>query len=367
MSDKIRSMIVTATMAIILFGTAAWCWMRTPDEYSSAERRRLAVMPELSADKIADGSFMSEFESYAADQFPMRDNFRSIKAFSEYNFLRKLDNNGLYAENGYISEIEYPLNETMLDHAAERFRYIYDTYITENNRVYFSLVPDKNCHIAKQSGRLSLDYDELTLMMRDKTSYMQYIDITGFLEAEDYYRTDTHWRQERIVDIAQHIAHEMGTEISGNFEYNELDHDFHGVYSGQYALEAEPDKLVYLTNDAIDGCTVKSYSTGSPVTSVVYNMEKSTGRDPYEMFLSGSEPLLVIENPSCKTGKRLIMFRDSFASSLAPLLIEGYSEITLVDIRYIQSSALGNFINFEDQDVLFMYSAILMNNSLALR
>ena len=68
-----------------------------------------------------------------------------------------------------------------------------------------------------------------------------------------------------------------------------------------------------------------------------------------------------------KTEKELILFRDSFGSSIAPLLVEGYSKITIVDIRYVQSEYLGNFIKFEDQDVLFLYSTMLLNNSLALR
>jgi hypothetical protein len=96
-------------------------------------------------------------------------------------------------------------------------------------------------------------------------------------------------------------------------------------------------------------------------------MEKSTGKDPYEMFLSGTSPLITIENPDIRTSKELILFRDSFGSSMAPLLAQGYKKITVVDIRYMQSSFLGNFIEFTDQDVLFLYSTTLINNSTAMR
>ena len=92
-------------------------------------------------------------------------------------------------------------------------------------------------------------------------------------------------------------------------------------------------------------------------------MEKAAGKDPYEMFLSGSVSLLTIENQSAKTDKELVIFRDSFASSLAPLLIDGYAKITLVDIRYLPPERLGNWLSFEDQDVLFLYSASVLNNS----
>ena len=41
--------------------------------------------------------------------------------------------------------------------------------------------------------------------------------------------------------------------------------------------------------------------------------------DPYSVFLSGSKSLLTITNPSADTDRELVIFRDSFASSLAPL------------------------------------------------
>ena len=85
------------------------------------------------------------------------------------------------------------------------------------------------------------------------------------------------------------------------------------------------------------------------------------------MFLSGSEPLITIENEHATTDKELIMFRDSFGSSIAPLFIEAYKKITLVDIRYIQSDFLENFIKFDNQDVLFIYSTTLLNNSKAFK
>ena len=62
-----------------------------------------------------------------------------------------------------------------------------------------------------------------------------------------------------------------------------------------------------------------------------------------------------------------MIFRDSFTSSLAPLLLETYSKITLVDTRYVQTAMLGYFLDFTNQDVLFIYSTGLLNNSLALK
>ena len=159
----------------------------------------------------------------------------------------------------------------------------------------------------------------------------------------------------------------MGTNVKSDYKVNTLDNPFYGVYAGQYAIPVKPDTIKYLTNNTIDNCIVTYYDTGMPEVREIYNMDKAYSKDPYEMFLSGVAPLITIENPNAKTDKELVMFRDSFGSSLAPLLAEGYSKITVVDIRYMQSSFVGSFVDFENCDVLFIYSTALLNNSTAMK
>ena len=85
------------------------------------------------------------------------------------------------------------------------------------------------------------------------------------------------------------------------------------------------------------------------------------------MFLSGNQSVITIKNPLNDSGKRLVVFRDSFGSSIAPLWIEMYSEIVLVDLRYISSDKLGEYVEFEEADVLFLYSAMMLNNSMGMK
>ena len=197
---------------------------------------------------------------------------------------------------------------------------------------------------------------------------MEYIDVTDLLSADDYYRTDTHWRQEKITDISDHILNEMGKGINGgSYQENTSPYPFYGVYSGQYALPVEPDEIKYLTNDTIDNAIVTYYPSGLPQKGEMYNMEKASGKDPYEMFLSGTMPLITIEKQGGNPKNHLVLFRDSFGSSIAPLFLEGYDKITVIDTRYMASEMLGNLVDFEGADVLFLYSTTLLNNSLAIR
>ena len=116
----------------------------------------------------------------------------------------------------------------------------------------------------------------------------------------------------------------------------------------------------YLTGDAIDGCSVYDWQNQRPIP--VYDKKKAADKDPYECFLSGPLSLLTIKNPNARNEKRLIIFRDSFGSAIAPLLISGYEQITLADLRYIRPEILEKFISFEKCDVLFLYSTLVLNS-----
>ena len=72
------------------------------------------------------------------------------------------------------------------------------------------------------------------------------------------------------------------------------------------------------------------------------------------MFLSGPAAVLTVDNPNAQTQRELIVFRDSFGSSLVPLLVPGYSKVTLLDIRYVATEFLPQVVEFGDQDVLFL-------------
>ena len=353
-------------LVFVFFALSVGAWMQPAAEYSATERRKLEQLPKLTFESVSEGKFMTDFEEYTLDQFPLRDGFRSLKAWVSQNIFRKSDNNDIYVADGYAVKMEYPLKEESLVYAGERFRNIYEKYLKDSGgEIYLSLIPDKNYFLAEQSGHLSMDYERLFTTMQEEMPYAEYIDITDLLSIEDYYKTDVHWRQEKLVDVAGRIGGVMGITSGNGYKVKTLADDFYGVYFGQSALNLPGEKLHYLTNETLEQCTVYNYENDQ--TLGIYNQEKARGDDPYEIFLSGPVSLLKIENPKAKTDKELVVFRDSFGSSLVPLLAEGYQAVTLVDIRYIQSDFLVNFVDFQDKDVLFLYSTVVLVNSETLK
>ena len=130
---------------------------------------------------------MSDFESYAVDTFPFRDFLRGIKAVTALHVFLRQDNNGIYAQEGFLASMEYPMNEASLSQAARRFGYIREKYLTDENRIYLSVIPDKNCFLAEKSGHLSMDYRDFEKKMADLAEFAEYISISDLLERDDYY------------------------------------------------------------------------------------------------------------------------------------------------------------------------------------
>ena len=337
-------------------------WFGQRQEVSDSERRPLAQMPEIRLNTVLSGRFMEDFEDFSLDQFPLRDGFRTLKALFTTHILGQSDTNGIYPAQGHLVKQEYPLRESSVTHAADRFAYLYERYLVDSD-VYFAVVPDKGQYLAEDSGHLTLSHDEMAALFREKLPWATHIDLRNSLDVDDYYRTDTHWRQENLFDAAKVLCDAMNVAAPDPADYipTAIDRPFYGVYSGQAALPVEPDTLYVLESQLLQDCSVYDHESGK--TLEVYDRTKLESKDLYDIFLSGSRSLLTIENPGAKTGRELIVFRDSFGSAMIPLLLTDYAKVTVVDIRYLQPALLDRYIRFSGQDVLFLYSTLVLNNS----
>ena len=354
-----------ALLVLIWIGLTGLLWFGPRKDSSDAERRPLAQMPEISVETLLNGKFMTAFEDYTLDQFPLRDRFRQLKALTHYYVFGQKDNNEIYIADGHAAQMEYPLDEGSVDRALKQFQKVYDRYLKDSgSRIYTTVIPDKGYYLAEENGYLALDYEKMFAQVQSGMPWAEYVDITACLGIGNYYYTDTHWRQEYILVVAKALSQAMGVTYPRieDFTQTLLERPFYGVYYGQAALPMKSEPMYILENELLDGCSVFNYTTGK--TAPVYDMEKLYSKDQYEVFLSGAQSLLRIDNPKGDPDKRLILFRDSFGSSLAPLLVQNYGQVILVDIRYIMVENLGRFVDFQNADVLFMHSSLVLNKNL---
>ncbi len=343
--------------------------------YIDSERRPPSELPELNLENFLGGNYAGDFEKYATDSFVFRDELRELKAVFNYGVFRKLDNNDIYLKDGSMMKIEQKIDEKSVEYVLKKFENLYEKYLKNSDcKIYASIIPDK-AYFAKRDGDLipTYDYEEMFAKVKDGMPYAVHIDVTDVLQLSDFYLTDTHWRQEKIIPVAKKISEAMGNDYDSSFEEIDSGIEFRGVNSGHSALRGVFEKLLYLENKTIENCetvnlekqyTFKDYDASQ---EKVYNLEKLESKDPYEVFLSGACAAVLMKNENAKSEKRLIVFRDSYGSSLAPLLLEDYSEILLLDIRYMASELVGEFADFENADVLFLYSTTLINSGSALK
>lgn len=332
-------------------------------EISSIERRKLTLFPDITLTSILDNSFMDRFEQYTLDQFPFRDKFLELKTYVDYNLFKRLDSNDLFTYDNHIYKLNYPLNEKEVYKFTEKVNYLYETYLNSMN-VYYSVIPDKNYFLTIEDYP-KIDYEKMLTILNKEIKNLSYINIIDSLNINDYYFTDLHWKQENLDKIALTLSKEMNFDYVSNFTFEKDYYPFYGSYYGNGFNNIPKDTIKYLYNEAILNAKVTYYEDS--YNSHIYNEEQLGGLDSYNVFLNGPSPFIEIINENALSNKELIIFRDSFTSSLAPLLVNSYSKISLIDLRYMPTSEIESFLEFNNQDVLFLYNTSIINNSSILK
>jgi len=326
------------------------------NEISYSERRKLQTFPEFSL----DNEYIEKIDKYLLDHFPYRDNFRSIKASYNYNVLNKLDNNNIYLKDNYIFKSEYPTNSESINKFINNINSTKSNF--KNSNTYIMIIPDKNYYL-NDDNFMHIDYDYIYNEI-DKIDINK-IDIRNILSLGDYYETDTHWKQENLDKVILEMGRVMNFKYKNEVYTKNVYDNFYGVYYGESAVNRKPENITYLTNNNTDSLYV-DYLENDKLHSI-YNLDKLESTDSYEVYLDGASSFIEIYNKNTNSIKELIVFRDSFASSLIPLLTNYYKKITLIDNRYIDSNNYLKLLYINNQDVLFIYSTLIVNNSSSLR
>ena len=364
---KTRQILVCAVFGAILLLFAGMLLLKPAQDVSQAERRKLAQFqtyadwkPTSGQEKTLAGYF-TQLETVCLDQFPARQRLRELRSFSKLHLFFQRDVGGYYDVNGSIGKIDDTLSEAAVTDALGTLQKLDAELFSAANR-YYAVIPDKNYHLAAANGYPALDYDALFSMVDEALGgTCEKIDLAPLLTAESYYNTDPHWRQEELLPVADAILQAMNaaplaSEVS--WQTDTLS-PFYGAYAGHSAIRVQADTLSLLHTADYENVTV----AGVDFTGDVYDEADFENVDPYDVYLHGAEALLRIENPTQSNGRKLIILRDSFTSSLAPLLIPAYSEITLVDIRYVAPRMLDKLLTVTaDTDVLYLYSTSVLNS-----
>ena len=324
-----------------------------------SERRVPERMAALSASNVASGDFMQQFEPFAADNFPFREQFRTIRAAAVFGLLLQTDKDGIYMDlHGIGSFVEVDAVSVAL--AADKIQVVAESLGDMN--VFFAFIPDKSIYAQRAMPGFDAALTEQILRERLPDTFT-FIPLVDAMDADSFYRTDLHWDQTQIGGVVDMLSDAMGIEITQDNFTAELAGDFRGVYVGQLALPTAAEPLYFLENPNISAFYI-NMGTREFEPGPVYDLDLFYGIDPYDIFLRGAQPLVVLENPNADSERHLYLFRDSFASPLAPILADAYATITLIDFRFIDLRTVHQIIDFRPgSDVLFLYSSGILNQS----
>lgn len=358
---KNKSYVFIFTFILIVFLLGIITIVKQDNEISISERRKLTKFPNVSFESFANGNFFSDFEKYLLDQISFREGFRRIKAINEFYVLNKLDNHKIIIKDGYATKISYPLTEKSINLYIKKINQIQEKYLKDKNlNIYNLVIPDKNYYLIKNKEYPVIDYSNLKEKISNGISG-EYIDIFDDLDVDCYYKTDSHWKQEKIVKVANEILRRMNMQEVEKIEVSQPFKPFYGVYYGESALPLDFDEIRYVTTKEIEKAKVYrvNQKTKELEEGKMYYEDAIDDKltDSYDLFLGGASTITIIENELATSDKTLYLFSDSYGRSLAPLLLSNYKRIVIYDVRYIKTSkALEKVEIEENSDVVFAYS-----------
>lgn len=349
MKDKI---IVILFILVIMFFPISSLFIKDR-EVSTFERRKLTTINKLKKDPL------DNLDKYLSDQFPLRDELISLNTTMDRYILGNSESNNVYIKDSYLIEKNYPQDKKSIDSFVEKMNYINKTYL-QNSKVYIGIIPDKAYYLDEG---LKIDYDNLYKYLKENIE-INYIDLKDSFELNDYYKTDIHLKQSAYFKILSNLNDKLDFNYQ-KIEYKEnIFNNFYGATYSKSTLFTKPDKISYFSNNYTESALVTHLEYGN---KEVYDKEKIGKTDSYDIFLSGPSSLVKIENNNSITDKELIIFRDSFSSSLAPLLIPYYKSITLIDLRYIRDDFLKDKVDYREKDILILFSTLIVNKSNTLK
>lgn len=278
------------------------------------------------------------------------------------NSLLTPDENGMIKLGDMYIESPAEMDRDAIIRFAEKMIALRDQNFAENN-VYLSVIPDKSNYARDQIAQY-FNHESMLATISECLYDWDVIDISGALALSDYYLTDPHWNQKDILGVVDVLGQEMGFSIDHSaFTVQNYD-AFTGSY-GRLVENIEPETITWLTSAYTNAATVDNMQT--PSGTMVYNTDMLDSDTAYNVFLSGLSPLTVINSPEAKRDAHLVLITDSYGSSLAPLLLEQYSKVTVVDLRFMPSAQLSQYVDAEGADVLMIFGAAVVNNSSILK
>lgn len=342
-----RERTTTLLFCAFLFGFAVLFLLFPQNSFSAAEKRALQTKPRLTVSAVLSGRFGNEVNDWYADQFPLRDWFVGVKGVAEIA-LGKGENNGiLLGRNGQLARVRFDLiTEKEIVKNTDRIDEGHLRAVAEGvNRA------NANAHVqtvflftGRSADVASSAFDYPTVSSSELSHFWESLldssvvapNVTKTLQARYeageavIYRTDHHWTTLGAYYgyCAVMKAFGKADEIlpPSAFKPITLTEDFYGTFWASGGMKwVAPDRIEVWTSDDDGDYTMTA--DGKRLAGF-YTLPPDGESVGYEVFLDGTHDVVTIEKSGAER-PRLLVFKDSFANSLAPFLARHFDLVLL--------------------------------------
>lgn len=341
--DKI---LLWAISFVLLFGGVSLTFFPAA-RVSERENRVLAEMPQLSASNVADGSYATGLDTYAAERFPLRVPLRAARAAVQIGMGKQEVCGVLFCTDGSLCK-RITTNERAY---AQNLAAIQKLQSTCGERLTVAVAPRR---IDARTEVLPPLYDTREDAAVWETLQAHVPDAVTFsaLTADaHWYRTDHHWTTEGAYGAYCQLGAALGyTPFTMQaFTKETVSTSFRGTTDAAAGLPfVSPDTIELYRYAGDTAYTVQKDGNPAPFAGF-YDTDKLRTRDQYAVFLGGNCGVLEITDGTDRP--TLLVIKDSFANSLMPFLARHYN-ITAIDPRYC-TAPITDFTKNADQ-ILFL-------------
>lgn len=338
-----------------------------PDKnFSAEENRLLQTMPKPSISSIFSGRFETKAESYAADQFMLRNMFIKIKSSFDISLGSTESNNVFMCKDNYLMENISKADAKKMENNYNSLAKLKQLY--PNINMDFMLVPNA-ANIMSDKLPLFAVTEDQNKQMDDFFKKIQSIGINSVdvratfkknkEKIELYYHTDHHWTTDGAYLAYQDFAKK--NKLNSNIKYDALavKNDFRGTLASKSGFTNGLNDMIkiYLPKEGQNyKNSVIFYSDTKEKTTEFYKLNNLKKKDTYTVFGGSNHPIYSIKTP-VSSQRKLLLIKDSYANSFIPFLSQDYREIIVIDPRYffddISEIIKANGIT----DILFLYNA----------
>ena len=368
---KKHSVCLNIIFLVLLFGFTIANIIRPQKERSETENKVLKKRPTPTWETLTSGKFAEQYEDYLSDQFILRDNWITLRTGIERAELKQEISDVYFAYDSYLVE-----KHTGLFTKEEARKSIENLGLFLQNMTQILGTEHVSCIVVPNAVKVLEDklpafadpYDEELYLKEIQAALPEgvWFDVLGVLQhihEEDsarqlYYRTDHHWTTEAAFEVCAAWAQEkgLGSISADQFIKSTVTDSFEGTISSKLGIAGKADSIQrWDPVEAYDYSLV--YNQSDDIRNTMYQESFLQTKDKYAYFFGGNNALIEIKMHESKTGRKLLLIKDSYANCFAPFICGMFDEVDLLDPRYFNASTQELINSKSYTDVLFLFNA----------